>query len=133
MEPETTEELVIPYSVKELLAKEALTKVPERYVRPDIDPPILSNKDSLPQLPVIDLNKLLAEEVKGPELEKLDLACKEWGFFQVGIYLHLHWLFVFLFDGMCIFLVLSFFLLFLFATIIVHLIVIISEMILYRK
>ncbi|KAH1188734.1 Protein SRG1 [Glycine max] len=84
MEPETTEELVnIPYSVKELLAKEALTKVPERYVRPDIDPPILSNKDSLPQLPVIDLNKLLAEEVKGPELEKLDLACKEWGFFQL--------------------------------------------------
>ena len=102
MEPETTEELVnIPYSVKELLAKEALTKVPERYVRPDIDPPILSNKDSLPQLPVIDLNKLLAEEVKGPELEKLDLACKEWGFFQVGIYLHLHLLF--LFDAMFFF------------------------------
>ncbi|TKY69183.1 SRG1 protein [Spatholobus suberectus] len=84
MEPETAElgsHLLIP-SMKEL-AKEALAKVPERYVRPDIDPPILSNTDSLPQLPIIDLNKLLAEEVKGPELEKLDRACKEWGFFQL--------------------------------------------------
>ncbi|RDX62830.1 Protein SRG1, partial [Mucuna pruriens] len=86
MESQTLElgsPLLIP-SVKEL-AKEALIKVPERYVRSDIDPPILSNTHSLPQLPVIDLNKLLAEEVKGHELEKLDLACKEWGFFQLLI------------------------------------------------
>ncbi|XP_061376332.1 protein SRG1-like [Gastrolobium bilobum] len=85
MEPETAElgpSILLP-SVKEL-AKEALTKVPERYViRSDIDPPIISNKHSLPQIPVIDLDKLCSEEVKGPELEKLDLACKEWGFFQL--------------------------------------------------
>ncbi|XP_020239834.1 codeine O-demethylase isoform X2 [Cajanus cajan] len=80
MEPETAELGLL--SVKEL-AKKALTKVPERYVIADIDPPILSNTNSLPQLPVIDLNKLLAEELKGPELEKLDFACKEWGFFQL--------------------------------------------------
>ncbi|KAK7407721.1 hypothetical protein VNO78_09758 [Psophocarpus tetragonolobus] len=91
MEPEGAQELVIGSSssrhlvapsVKEL-AKEALTKVPERYVNPDIDPPILSNTHSLPLLPVIDLGKLLAEEVKASELEKLDLACKEWGFLQL--------------------------------------------------
>ncbi|KAK7308599.1 hypothetical protein VNO77_42218 [Canavalia gladiata] len=85
MEPETADlesSLLIPNSVKEL-AKKALTKVPQKYVCSDIDPPILSNTDSLPQLPVIDLNKLFSEEVKGSELEKLDLACKEWGFFQL--------------------------------------------------
>jgi len=71
--------LVFP-SVREL------SSVPERYVRKDIDyPTIVSNTDSLPQLPVIDLSKLLSEEVKGPELEKLDIACKEWGFFQVSV------------------------------------------------
>lgn len=84
MESETTKfgsSLLTP-SVKEL-AKETLNKVPERYVHKDIDPPILFNADSLPQLPVIDLNKLLSEEVNGPELEKLHLAGKEWGFFQL--------------------------------------------------
>ncbi|KAK7348954.1 hypothetical protein VNO80_23749 [Phaseolus coccineus] len=82
MEAETAEIGSHP-SVKEL-AKEALSKVPERYVRPDIDPPILSNTHSLPQIPVIDLTKLfLAQELKAPELQNLHLACKEWGFFQV--------------------------------------------------
>ncbi|WVZ10686.1 hypothetical protein V8G54_015216 [Vigna mungo] len=70
--------------VKEL-AKEALSKVPERYVLPNIDPPILSNTQSLSdQIPVIDLaNLFLPQEHKPPELEKLHLACKQWGFFQV--------------------------------------------------
>ncbi|XP_014519780.1 probable 2-oxoglutarate/Fe(II)-dependent dioxygenase [Vigna radiata var. radiata] len=62
-------------SVKEL-AKKALSKVPERYVLPNIDPPILSKSD---QIPVIDLANLFLP----PELEKLHLACKQWGFFQV--------------------------------------------------
>ncbi|XP_061345872.1 protein SRG1-like [Gastrolobium bilobum] len=71
--------IVVP-SVQEL-AKQTLTKVPERYVRPNQDPPIVSNTIPLPQVPVIDLNKLLFED--GTELEKLDHACKEWGFFQL--------------------------------------------------
>ena len=84
MEAETAEIGSHP-SVKEL-AKEALSKVPERYVRPDIDPPISSNTHSLPQIPVIDLTKLfLPQELKAPELKNLHLACKEWGFFQVRI------------------------------------------------
>lgn len=56
-------------SVKEI----ALTTVAERYFQPE--------------LPVIDLNKLLSEEVKGSELQKLHLACKQWGFFQVTIFI----------------------------------------------
>ena len=71
--------LLVP-SVQEL-AKQPITEVPERYVRPNQDPPIVSNTTSLPQVPVIDLNKLLSEDAI--ELEKLDHACKEWGFFQV--------------------------------------------------
>ncbi|KAK7273953.1 hypothetical protein RIF29_15021 [Crotalaria pallida] len=85
MEPETAAELesslVLP-SVKEL-AKEGLTNVPKRFVCSEIDPLVVPDSDSFPQIPVIDMNKLLSEELKGPEMEKLDLACKEWGFFQV--------------------------------------------------
>ena len=77
--------VVVP-SVQEL-AKEPLSIVPERYVVPNQDAPIVSNASSLPRVPVIDLSKLLSQDLKGPELEKLHYACKEWGFFQVW---HLH-------------------------------------------
>ncbi|KAI4313622.1 hypothetical protein L6164_026585 [Bauhinia variegata] len=69
-------------SLKEL-AKKKFSTVPDQYVCSDQDPPIQSNTTSLPQVPVIDLSKLLSEDANGPELEKLDLACKEWGFFQL--------------------------------------------------
>ena len=70
-------------SVQEL-AKKPLAKAPERYVRPHHDRPILSaTNPNLPQVPVVDMNKLLSQDLKGPELEKLHYACKEWGFFQV--------------------------------------------------
>lgn len=71
--------LVVP-SVQEL-AKQPMTKVPERYLRPIQEQPRLSNTHSLPQVPVINLQKLLSEDAT--ELEKLDCAGKEWGFFQV--------------------------------------------------
>ncbi|WJX63276.1 hypothetical protein P8452_48186 [Trifolium repens] len=75
--------ILVP-SVQEL-AKEPLTYVPERYVLPDQDTVVLSNTTSLPQIPVIDLGKLLSQDLnlKGHELEKLHYACKEWGFFQL--------------------------------------------------
>jgi len=75
--------ILVP-SVQEL-AKEPLTKVPERYVLPDHETVVLSNTTSSPQVPVIDLAKLLSQylNLKGHELEKLHFACKEWGFFQV--------------------------------------------------
>ncbi|CAJ2648247.1 unnamed protein product [Trifolium pratense] len=71
---------IVP-SVQELV-KKSITKVPERYVQQNQDPHVVSSIISLPQVPVIDLNKLLTEE-DGTELDKLDYACKEWGFFQL--------------------------------------------------
>ncbi|KAK7319174.1 hypothetical protein RJT34_03892 [Clitoria ternatea] len=66
-------------SVQEL-AKKSLTKVPDQYVIPEGESVLASTATSLPQVPVIDLSKLLSIDLK--ELEKLNYACKEWGFFQ---------------------------------------------------
>lgn len=52
-------------------------------MRTDEEPPILSVTNSLPQVPVIDLQKFFSEEFKDLELEQLQRACKEWGFFQL--------------------------------------------------
>lgn len=71
--------LLVPY-VQEL-AKQPNIKVPEQYLQPNQDPIDVSNTTSLQQVPVIDLSKLLCEDAT--ELEKLDQACKEWGFFQL--------------------------------------------------
>ncbi|CAI8617656.1 unnamed protein product [Vicia faba] len=75
---------VIVPSVQEIV-KQPLTTVPDRYVRPRDDRPIISTITPLPQLPVIDLSKLLSQDInlKEPELHNLHYACKEWGFFQL--------------------------------------------------
>ncbi|XP_057419088.1 oxoglutarate-dependent flavonoid 7-O-demethylase 1-like [Lotus japonicus] len=73
--------LAVPFV--QVLAEEGLTRVPERYVRPQYDRPILSTTVPLRQVPIIDLSKLLSKNFKGPELERLHHACKEWGFFQL--------------------------------------------------
>ncbi|KAL9447715.1 hypothetical protein AB3S75_015235 [Citrus x aurantiifolia] len=84
MEAKTTvigSSLVDP-SILELANNQPLTTVPPRYVRPEIDHPLIRSHDSsAQQLPVIDMHKLLSGD--GSELEKLDHACKEWGFFQL--------------------------------------------------
>ncbi|KAA3476843.1 protein SRG1-like [Gossypium australe] len=69
--------LLVP-SVQEL-AKNPLKEVPPRYVRTDEDSPIISRTNPLPQVPVIDMQKLSSKQ----ELEQLHYACKEWGFFQL--------------------------------------------------
>ncbi|MED6200418.1 hypothetical protein PIB30_084852 [Stylosanthes scabra] len=71
--------IIVP-SVQEL-AKKPISEIPDRYVRPNQDPLIVSNTTSLTQVPVVDLSKLLSNDLS--ELEKLDHACKEWGFFQL--------------------------------------------------
>ncbi|KAK7407473.1 hypothetical protein VNO78_09424 [Psophocarpus tetragonolobus] len=71
--------LLVP-SVHEL-AKQPMTKVPERYVHSNQDPPAEFDIIDFPQVPVIDLNKLLCEDDN--ELHKFDHACREWGFFQL--------------------------------------------------
>jgi hypothetical protein len=52
-------------------------------------PPIISTTSSLPQLPVIDLQSsyFQTNSCIRSELEKLHYTCKEWGFFQVHLYL----------------------------------------------
>ncbi|KAJ0082311.1 hypothetical protein Patl1_10278 [Pistacia atlantica] len=62
--------------------QELLTTVPPRYVHPHQDPPFVSNATLWPQVPVIDLKKLLSGDLTNSELDKLHRACKEWGFFQ---------------------------------------------------
>ncbi|KAH7545095.1 hypothetical protein FEM48_Zijuj01G0056900 [Ziziphus jujuba var. spinosa] len=68
-------------SVQEL-AKQAPKTVPPRYIRPDQDPPIISahsTTTSLPEVPIIDMNKLLySDEFMEAELDRLHCACKEW-------------------------------------------------------
>ena len=73
--------LLVPF-VQEL-AKKPLISVPPRYVHPDQDPPIISLDSSSPQVPIIDMQRLLSEDFLDSELQKLDHACREWGFFQV--------------------------------------------------
>ncbi|XP_042515631.1 protein SRG1-like [Macadamia integrifolia] len=74
--------LLVP-SVQEL-AKEPLITVPQRYARPDQDPPIITDTASLPVVPVIDIQLLVSEEPsKEFELQRLHNACREWGFFQI--------------------------------------------------
>ncbi|KAJ8549397.1 hypothetical protein K7X08_033104 [Anisodus acutangulus] len=66
-------------SVREL-AKQELAAVPPRYIRDDIEK--TPSSILLPQVPVIDMKKLAIGD-DDSELERLHLACKEWGFFQV--------------------------------------------------
>ncbi|KAI9075866.1 hypothetical protein K1719_042146 [Acacia pycnantha] len=71
--------LLVP-SVQEL-AKKEITEIPDRYVRPDQqEETIVSESDTLPKIPVIDMQRLITDS---EELAKLHLACKHWGFFQL--------------------------------------------------
>ncbi|KAM3285633.1 hypothetical protein P3S67_024432 [Capsicum chacoense] len=69
------------------LAKQQLAAVPLRYIRDDIEKPVLFSS-IFPQVPVIDMEKLLASngDDNDLELERLHFACKKWGFFQEYIY-----------------------------------------------
>ncbi|KAJ0511153.1 putative codeine 3-O-demethylase [Helianthus annuus] len=74
--------LLVP-NVQEL-AKEPLERVPPRYTRPDQDSPIISSPtSSRPQLPIIDMERLSSKDYVHSEIEKLHLACRDWGFFQL--------------------------------------------------
>ncbi|WCJ27339.1 2-oxoglutarate (2OG) and Fe(II)-dependent oxygenase superfamily protein [Euphorbia peplus] len=68
--------------VQELVKKPLIT-VPSRYVRRDQDSPVVPDTDSVPQVPLIDMDRLSSQEFKNLELENLHQACKDWGFFQL--------------------------------------------------
>lgn len=65
------------------LAKEPMTKLPPKYIRSDQEAPMILNPMESSMVPVIDMQKLLSEEDMELELNRLHLACIEWGFFQV--------------------------------------------------
>lgn len=68
-------------NVQEMVRWDPL-QVPERYIRDQDEMPEKTNNPNLTsEIPVIDLSLLLSGQED--ELQKLDLACKDWGFFQV--------------------------------------------------
>ncbi|KAL9322255.1 hypothetical protein ACSQ67_010308 [Phaseolus vulgaris] len=74
--------LLVP-SVQEL-AKQNLSTVPQRYIQPQHQEQmvLISQQPNL-EIPVIDMQRLLSQESGNSELDKLHLACQEWGFFQL--------------------------------------------------
>ncbi|KAJ0017231.1 hypothetical protein Pint_10111 [Pistacia integerrima] len=86
MDPKLTKlgrSLPVP-SVQELV-KKPLNTVPPHYVRRDLETPVIFNHTSLPEVPVIDMSKLISKDFMDSVLEKFHHACKEWGFFQSRI------------------------------------------------
>ncbi|KAK4858516.1 hypothetical protein QYF36_017538 [Acer negundo] len=73
--------LAVPF-VQEL-AKKGLTSVPPHYVHHDQYTPIIFLDSCSPQVPIIDMQRLLSEDFMDSELQKLDQACRELGFFQL--------------------------------------------------
>lgn len=70
--------ILVP-SVQEL-AKGSLDRIPEEYIQlNDEDPPILGS--NYLQVPVINMEAMVAGD--SLELEKMHLACQDWGFFQI--------------------------------------------------
>ncbi|PIA60414.1 hypothetical protein AQUCO_00300128v1 [Aquilegia coerulea] len=68
-------------NVQEMVRKDP-SAVPKRFiVTNDIDRPNISLVSSGDEVPIIDLS--LISDGNEDELKKLDLACSEWGFFQV--------------------------------------------------
>lgn len=75
----------LPVENVQALASKTLKDIPPRYIRPETDFDEVSIDESH-QIPVIDMNKLVANQLgHDNEMAKLHLACKDWGFFQVDI------------------------------------------------
>ncbi|KAF9612763.1 hypothetical protein IFM89_003773 [Coptis chinensis] len=70
----------VPVANVQEMARRNPLSVPNKYTRDLDDRPNLSPVSS--DIPVIDL-PLLSDGSNEEELKKLDLACKNWGFFQV--------------------------------------------------
>ncbi|XP_014518145.1 protein SRG1 [Vigna radiata var. radiata] len=70
--------------VQELI-KKPLTSVPQCYVRQQChnEPVVFPDETSSQELPIISLRKLIHGEDTELELEKLNSACRDWGFFQL--------------------------------------------------
>jgi hypothetical protein len=61
----------LPVPCVQELAKETTATVPLQYIRADQESPNISNTTCLPQVPVIDMQKLFSPKFMDSELEKL--------------------------------------------------------------
>uniref|UniRef100_A0A1J3G5N3 Protein SRG1 n=1 Tax=Noccaea caerulescens TaxID=107243 RepID=A0A1J3G5N3_NOCCA len=75
--------IIVP-SVQEMVKDKMMTTVPPRYVRSDLDKAeIIDDSGVRNEIPIIDLTRLCSPTSMDSEIDKLDFACKEWGFFQL--------------------------------------------------
>ncbi|ESQ27262.1 hypothetical protein EUTSA_v10018772mg [Eutrema salsugineum] len=75
--------LIVP-CVLEMVKEQNLTTVPPRYVRSDQETSEnLDDSSMSSEIPVIDMKRLYSVSTMDSELEKLDFACQDWGFFQL--------------------------------------------------
>lgn len=81
--PSFASSLPVP-NVQEIARSNPL-QVPERYLRKEEDMPKVADTchHLASEIPIIDF--CLLSQGHKEELNKLDLACREWGFFQVTI------------------------------------------------
>ncbi|XP_061356074.1 codeine O-demethylase-like [Gastrolobium bilobum] len=71
-------------SVQELM-KKPLTSIPQRYIHLDSHEPSAFQDETFcsAMIPTINLKKMIHGEATELELEKLNSACRDWGFFQL--------------------------------------------------
>ena len=74
--------IIVP-SVQEMVEENLISTVPPRYVRSDLDKAEIDS-DLTTEIPIIDMNLLYSSTSMDSEIDKLDSACKEWGFFQAS-------------------------------------------------
>ncbi|CAA7060227.1 unnamed protein product [Microthlaspi erraticum] len=75
--------IIVP-CVQEMVKEKMITTVPPRYVRSDLDKAEMADDSGLKtEIPIIDMNRLCSPTSMDSEIDKLDFACKEWGFFQL--------------------------------------------------
>ncbi|KAJ0263305.1 2-oxoglutarate [Hirschfeldia incana] len=75
--------IIVP-SVQEMVKETTVKTVPQRYIRSDLDKTEITDESGpRTEIPIIDLNLLRSSAYMDSEINKLDLACKEWGFFQL--------------------------------------------------
>ena len=81
--------IIVP-SVQEMAKGKMIKKVPQRYVRSGLDKAEITDEcGPRTKIPIIDLNRLCSSTYMASEIDKLDLACKEWGFFQASLKLNI--------------------------------------------
>ena len=78
----TFSSVIVP-SVQEMVKEKVITTVlPPRYVRSDQEKGEAAIDSGENQIPIIDMSLLCSSTSMDSEIDKLDFACKEYGFFQ---------------------------------------------------